>query len=199
MLVRNLRWLMLLSTALVCTVLTPDQLCAQATPVRSRAAELSAYVGYTNLTPDYGGGHNSGISVGADYMKYLPWLSPSLEVRFKTAPGGAAVGERTLGGGLRVEHQIKYFHPYGDLLVSTGTITFVNKAYLGANGTGSNGSIVYSYGGGVDYDFANQWAARVDFQSEHWNLDEVPAITLTPKVLTVGILYRFRFKKDRGE
>jgi hypothetical protein len=191
---------MLLSTAMVSlTILAPDQLRAQATPVRSRAAELSGFVGYTNLTPDYGGGHNSGITIGADYLKYLRWLSPSLEVRFKTAPGGVAVGERTFGGGLRLEHQISYFHPYVDFLVSSGTITFVNKAYLGSNGTGSNGSVVYSYGGGVDYDFANQWAARVDFQGEQWNLDEVPAITLTPKVLTVGVVYRFRFKKDRGE
>src|ERR1700704_1135018 len=98
--VRNLRWLMFLPTALVSlTVLAPDQLRAQATPVRSRAAELSGFVGYTNLTPDYGGGHVSGITVGANYMKYLPWLSPALEVRFKSAPGGAAVGERTFGGG----------------------------------------------------------------------------------------------------
>lgn len=198
--VRNLRWLMLLSTVLVClTVLAPDQLGAQATPVRSRAAELSAFVAYTNLTPDYGGGHNSGITLGANYLKYLPWVSPALELRFKTAPGGAAVGERTFGGGVRLEHQISYFHPYVDFLVSKGTITFANKAYLGSNGTGSNGSIVYSFGGGLDYDFAEQWAARVDYQGEHWDLNETPAITLAPKVITVGVLYRFRFKKDRGE
>ena len=172
---RNLRCLILLPTALVAlALLAPDQLSAQATAVRSRAAELSGFVAYSNTTPDYGGGHNSGITVCADYLKYLPWLSPAIEMRYKTTPGGAnaAVGESTFGGGIRVEHQISLFHPY---------------------------AVVYSYGGGLDYDFAKQWAARVDYQGEHWNLQVTPPIILTPRVLTIGVVYRVRFRRDRGE
>ncbi len=182
------------ATALVSlSILGPNSLNAQATATRSRDAEASAFVAYTRLSPDYGPAGN-GVTVGADYTRYLPIVSPSLEVRFKTGSGVSA-GERTFGGGLRLEHQWSYFHPYVDFMVSTGTITFPQKNFIGGNGIGSNGSIVYSYGGGVDYDFADQWAARVDYQGENWNLNETPAITLTPRALSIGILYRIRLHR----
>ena len=175
------------------SILVPDSLNAQATATRTREAEASAFVAYTRLSPDYGPSGN-GVTVGANYTRYFPIISPALEIRFKTG-SGASVGERTFGGGLRLEHQWSYFHPYVDFMVSKGTITFANKNYIGSNGTGSNGSIVYSYGGGVDYDFADQWAARVDYQGERWNLNETPALTLAPRALSIGILYRIRLHR----
>jgi hypothetical protein len=197
---RNIRLFILLPIALVLLALTP-RLWAQATAVRSRTAEVSSFVGFTSVAPDYGGGHNEGLVWGADYMWYLPWLSPAIEARYKITPGGtnAAVGQTTFGGGIRIEHQFSYFHPYADFMVSNGWISFAQDDYLGGNGVGHNTSVVYSYGGGLDYDFARQWAIRADYQGEHWNLEETPPITLTPRVITVGILYRFRFHKDRGE
>lgn len=175
------------------SILVPEHLNAQAIPTRSREADASAFVAYTRLTTDYGYPDN-GVTIGANYTRYFRFISPALEVRFKTA-SGRTVGERTFGGGLRLEHQWSYFHPYADLLVSKGTITFADKNAIGSFGTGSNGSIVYSYGGGVDYDFADQWSARVDYQSEHWNLGEPPNFTLTPRALSIGILYRIRLHR----
>jgi hypothetical protein len=185
-----------LSAALVfLSILTPENMMAQATATRSRVADASAFVAYTRLSPDYGPSGN-GVTIGGDYTRYFRFVSPALEVRFKTGTG-ASVGERTFGGGLRLEHQISYFHPYADFMISTGTITFAQKDYLGSNGTGSNGSVVYSYGGGVDYDFSDQWAVRVDFQGERWDLNETPDITLAPRALSIGVLYRIRLGRRR--
>jgi opacity protein-like surface antigen len=196
---QNLRRLILrlaLSAALVSvSVLTPKHLSGQALPTRSRVAGASAFGTYTRLTTDYGSSGN-GITVGGDYIRYLKFLSPAIEVRFKTG-SGMAVREETFGGGLRIEHQIKYFHPYADLLINDGLIHFTKNGYIGGNGKGSNSSVVYSFGGGVDYDFADQWAARVDYQSEHWNLQTVPNVILTPRAFSFGILYRFRLGRTR--
>lgn len=174
-------------------IVVPEQMIAQAAPARSREAGISAFVAYTRANLDYSGSGN-GVTVGADYTRFYKVLSPAVEVRFKTA-SGTAVSERTFGGGLRLEHQIGYFHPYADFMVSSGNVTFAQKYYVGSNGTGSNGSIVYSFGGGVDYDFANQWAARVDYQSESWNLNETPTLTLSPRALSIGIMYRIRLHR----
>jgi hypothetical protein len=191
---QNLQRLILkvaLTAALVSlTVLAPERLSAQAAPTRSRAAGASAFVTYTWLDPDYGSS-GSAVTVGGDYTKFFKFVSPSIEARFKTG-SGAAVTETTFGGGIRAETQIKYFHPYADFLVSDGLISFAEKNYIGSNGNGSNNSLVYSFGGGVDYDFADQWAARLDFQSESWNLHSVPNVMLTPRAYSIGILYRFR-------
>lgn len=195
---QNLRRLVLRSALLAplasLLVLVPNQLSAQATAARSRPAGVSGFFTYTRLAPDYGGSVNA-FTLGGDYTKFYRLVSPAVEVRFKKSSLGT-VSERTFGGGIRVEHAISYFHPYGDFLISSGTINFAGKNYIGANGTGSNGSVVYSYGGGVDYDFADQWSVRVDYQSEHWNLNETPAITLAPRALSFGVLYRFRFHRQ---
>lgn len=191
---QNLQRLILkfaLTAALVSlTALAPERLSAQAAPTRSRAAGASAFVTYTWLDPDYGSS-GSAVTVGGDYTRFFKLISPSVEARYKTG-SGAAVTESTFGGGVRVEHQIKYFHPYADFLVSYGLISFAEKNYIGSNGNGSNNSIVYSFGGGLDYDFADQWAVRVDYQSERWNLQSVPNVMLTPNAYSAGILYRFR-------
>lgn len=194
MLGQNLQRLILrfaLTAAVVClTLLAPERLSGQAAPTRSREAGASAFVTYSRLDPDYSTGGNA-VTVGGDYTRFFRFISPSIEGRFKTG-SGPAVTETTFGGGIRVETQIKYFHPYGDFLVSDGLISFAKKEYIGSNGKGSNNSLVYSFGGGVDYDFADRWAARIDFQSESWNLHSVPTVTLTPRIYSVGILYRFR-------
>jgi len=77
-------------------------------------------------------------------------------------------------------------------MVSKGSISFAQKSYIGSNGAGSNGSVVYSMGGGVDYDFADQWAVRVDYQHESWNVNQNPTVTLSPSAFSLGVLYRIR-------
>ncbi len=172
-------------------LLLPGRINAQATAARSREASLSAFGMFTHLTPDYGGPVKA-FTVGGDYTRFFQVLSPALEFRYKDSAMGT-VSEKTYGGGIRVERSFSYFRPYADFLISKGTINFAQKYYIGANGTGTNGSVVYSYGGGLDYDFADQWAVRVDFQQESWNVNKSPDVTLGPRALSFGILYHFRF------
>lgn len=185
--------LALLAQIVCLLALAPNQMCAQATAARSREAGLAAFGTYSRVVTDYDIPGN-GFTVGGDYTRFYKFLSPAVEARFKYGKG-RAVNERTFGGGIRVERQFKYFHPYADFLISSGTITFASKNEIGANGTGSNGSVVYSVGGGVDYDFAETWSARVDYQHENWNVNKSPVVTLTPNALSFGILYRFRLHR----
>lgn len=184
-----------LMSALMLVVLLPGRMSAQATPTRTREAGITAFAAYSRIAPDYGPAGN-GITVGAAYTYFLKYLSPSLEARYKHG-SATAVNESTFGGGLRVEHTISYFHPYADFLISKGSITFANKNYIGSNGTGSNGSIVYSVGGGVDYDFADNWALRVDYQHESWNVNQNPTVELTPHAFSVGVLYRIHLHRPQ--
>lgn len=178
--------------AMLLFLLPPARISAQATAARSREASLSAFGMFApHMTPDYGQAVKA-FTVGGDYTRFYQVISPAIEFRYKDSTMGA-VSERTIGGGIRVERSFSYFRPYADFLVSSGTINFAQKDYIGSNGTGSNSSIVYSYGGGLDYDFADQWAVRVDFQQESWSFNKSPVITLTPRALSVGILYHFRF------
>lgn len=185
--------LALLASVLCLLSLAPNQMNAQATAARSREAGVSAFAMFSRVWPDYDIPGN-GFTFGADYTRFFKWASPSLEARFKKADG-RAVNERTFGGGIRVERSFSYFRPYADFLVSSGTITFAGKNYIGAQGTGSNGSIVYSMGGGLDYDFSEQWAFSADYQHESWNVNKTPVVTLTPTALSFGLRYRFRLHR----
>ena len=172
-------------------------LWAQSLPARTRRAELSAFGMYSNVAPDYGIEPNVGFTAGGDFTKLFKFTSLSLEVRYKNTVG-VNVGEITAGGGPRLEYRWTRLHLYGDLLASGGRITFANRYARGSNGTGANGSVVYSYGAGADVDLTGQWAVRVDYQSEHWDLEEKPKILLFPNALSVGIVYRLRFPGDRS-
>lgn len=178
----------------VSTVLVPASLLAQATPVAVKNAEISAFAAFTRVTPDYGPTSNKGFTFGADYARPTRFfLKPSLEFRGTITPGDT-VGESTFGGGLRVEHSIWRLHPYADFLLSAGTITFTHPS-IDSQGRlyKSDNSLVYTYGGGVDYDVTRRWAAKFDYQGEHWNLGSA-AQTLTPQVLSVGVVYRIPFR-----
>lgn len=181
--------LALLASALCLLSLAPRQMNAQATAARTREAGVSAFGMYSRVWTDYDIPGN-GYTFGGDYTRFYSWASPSVEFRFKKG-NGRAVNERTIGGGIRVERSFRYFRPYADFLLSSGTITFAGKNYIGAQGTGSNGSIVYSLGGGLDYDISDRWSIRVDYQHEHWNVNKTPLVELTPVALSFGVRYRF--------
>jgi opacity protein-like surface antigen len=136
---------------------------------------------------------DNGFTVGAAYTRYLHWLlTPSLEVRCKIATGGT-VSEKTFGGGIRVEHRFKSFYPYADFFGSYGKITFANPiTSVPGPRYYYDDSTVYSAGAGLDYDITPNWAARVDYQFEHWHTGFKN--TFTPQIFSIGILYRIPFK-----
>jgi hypothetical protein len=161
---------------------------AQATPAASRQGEISVYGAYSRVWPDYGVEKDNGAIFGAEYTRFMnSLLNPSLELRGKVV-SGPNVNQRTWGGGIRGVHRFRNFYPYIDFLVSAGTIQF-DRPFIDARGKlyTSDNSIVYSAGGGVDYDITRHFAARVDYQFEHWNLGTNQS--LTPEALSIGAVY----------
>ncbi len=173
-------------------------LMGQSLPVRTRSAEFTTFGMYSSLTPNYGPELNYGFTAGGDFTKLYKFTSLSLELRAKDA-NGPTVGEKTLAVGPRFEYRWTRVHAYMNLFVGAGKITFADKYARGSNGTGQNGSVVYSYGGGMDYDITGQWATRIDYQGEHWDLEEKPKILLFPNVFSIGIVCRLRFARDRSQ
>jgi|KBSMisStaDraftv2_1062788.scaffolds.fasta_scaffold767614_1 hypothetical protein len=180
--------------------LVPDgtaSLNAQAVPTRERKAEVTAFATYTHVTPDYGPQNNNGVTFGVGYSRYMRFLTPAIEFRVKIA-NGETVDQTTYGGGIRLEHQLQNFHPYGLFLISSGNIDYHfrtppimsnGKPYL------SDSSIVYGYGGGLDYDITEHFAARGEFQAENWSLGGYTPITLAPTTWSLGMVYRLPFRR----
>ena len=163
---------------------------AQAVHTATKTADLSGFFGYTTAKPDYGPDRNSGGTIGLDYTRYFHFpVAPSVELRANFV-NGTVVNERSYLAGLRVGGQIGRLRPYADFLVGPGNIhfNFPNNGYTGDN------SIVYSYGGGLEVDIVNNFAAKVDFQGQHWHLGEGANNTFSPSLLTFGFAYHFPFQ-----
>ncbi|WP_263367848.1 porin family protein [Edaphobacter bradus] len=186
------RFLLFFAAFLILT--SPLTLHAQATAAASKKGDLSVYSGYSAVWPQYlnAPNINSGVSFGVEYTRHLRWyLLPSLVARGKVAPGNT-VGERTWGGGIKVEHEFRSFRPYASFILSSGNITFTHPVidYRGKRYTSDN-SIVYAPGGGVDVDITEKWSGRVDYQYEYWNIGTNQSFY--PSVLSFGVVYRIPF------
>ena len=155
---------------------------AQAVPTATQGLELSAFGGvagrYTNLL----GGKNLGITAGADlafpaYRRFRPVA----EVRGSyPVDGGTLDAQRELLGGLRVERIYGIYHPYVDLLAGRGQIDYQRGGFAYGDFTYLySTTAVFSGGLGVDVDVTRHWAARVDFQVQHWSTP-FPAVTVAP-------------------
>ena len=165
---------------------------AQALPTSQRKAELTAFGTYTHLTPDYGPQNNNGATFGVGYSHSFQLLTPAVEFRVKIA-NGETVNQKTYGGGIRLEHEWNRLHPYGMFMISAGYIDYHfrtppimsnGKPYL------SDSSVVYGYGGGLDYDLTPRFAARGEFQAENWSLGGYTPVSLSPTMWSFGVVYR---------
>jgi hypothetical protein len=155
---------------------------------------------YSRLTPDYGPTSNNGIAVGGSYTRLTHWwLDPAIEFRAKIA-NGITVDEKTFGGGIKGVKKIGRFSPYADFMISYGAINLhlTNPPIL-PDGSPyvSDTSIVYSYGGGVDYRIFGNFSARGDFQYEKWYIDKYAnpykPLHLSPTSINFGVVYTLPF------
>jgi len=183
---------------LLLLVFRSKSLEGQGLPTASKEAAISFFGAYSRVSTDRSSQKDNGFTVGLAYTRYLHWfLTPSLEVRCKVATGDT-VSEKTFGGGIRVEHRFKNFYPYANFFGSYGKITLTNPV---PSGPGPryyyDDSTVYSTGAGLDYDVTSNWAARVDYQFEHWHTGLKN--TFTPQIFSIGILYRIPFKPYKRE
>jgi opacity protein-like surface antigen len=164
---------------------------AQADWTARRGTEIAPFMLTSLLSPDWGQTRNLGFTAGIDYTRFLrSVVQPSLELRFSNAPG-INVGEHSFTGGLKIATTIHGIHPYATMLAGTGGITFMNPV----DTYGSDTSVVYSLGGGVELNVRPQWKLRADYSRQHWNLDPQ---TLTPTMYSVGVAYTIPFHGAGG-
>lgn len=156
---------------------------AQASYAATHIQNFSVFAEGTRLNPDYGSHNNYGFTVGGDYTRHYHFLNPSLEGRISHA-GGSDVGLTSYMGGLRGSRDYGRLHPYGDILLGYGVITFTHPhgQYLRDNST------VYGAGGGVDYDVIGNFSVKGEFQFQSWKLGSANH-RQTPTYISFGVVY----------
>src|ERR1051325_11944022 len=117
------RTLQTLAALLVMT--TATMLHAQARAAAEKTSDISGFVLFSRLCPDYGPTNNNGFTVGGSYLlrNRIRWFDPGIDVRFRSA-NGATVDQKNFSGGLKVEKVINNFRPYGDVLIGRGSINY---------------------------------------------------------------------------
>jgi len=144
-------------------------------------------------------GWNQGFSVGADFrLGRFVFGQPALGTRF-TWSTGTFGKQRTLLFGPQIHYIYKRFRPYGNFLIGPGNITYRTGQ--------TDNSIVYDFGGGVDYHKNRTLNFRlIDFQYQLWDLGNhyyppgflpgQPGVyidtKLKPYTLGFGVLIRVR-------
>jgi opacity protein-like surface antigen len=171
------------------------KLHSQASPTASKGSTLSVFGAYSRISTDREASSISGITFGTDLSIYAPGgFVASLETRFQIAPGSLAYdGQDTYGGGIRMDRPIKRFVPYIDFLVSSGHLSFTNPTTTYKR----DNSVVYSGGGGLEYNLSTRWAARADYLFEHWDIGTTSNLQngiFSPQIITFGIAYRIPFR-----
>jgi hypothetical protein len=145
---------------------------------------ISVFGGVSRLDTDYGVNDN-GYMIGGDLTlspRKFRFVTPSLEVRY-TGSTGDAITESSFSGGIKIEKGFHRFHPYANLLIGYGAITYV---FAGGQ---SDNSIIYDVGVGLDVDIYRRFAIKVDAQEQFWKLGQATS-ELTPQMVTVGVRYR---------
>jgi hypothetical protein len=213
----------LLSRALAFAVLLagatlPNPLRAQVVPaIKGGGSQINVYGLYALVKTDFNSaldyppknppppsfedanGYNQGFSVGADFrLGRFVFGQPALGARF-TYSTGTVGSQRTLLFGPEAHYIYKRFRPYGNFLIGPGNITYKTGQ--------TDNSIVYEFGGGVDYHKNRTLNFRmVDFQYQLWDLGNhyyppgfIPGqpgvyvdTKLKPYTLSFGILVRVR-------
>lgn len=171
-----------LASFAVLMLLSAPGASGQATYTADRTNGFSVFGGVSKLDTDYGLTDN-GYVFGGDFSHSIRYraILPSLEVRY-TGSTGTGITEKSFMGGLKVETKFRRLHPYADVLIGYGVITVVPIDY-------TDNSIAYGVGVGADFNVTKSFAVKVDVQEEFWKLGQSTS-ALTPKMATVGILYR---------
>jgi hypothetical protein len=170
------------AAVLLAGVILPDESHAQVVPaIKGGGSQINVYGLYTlvktdfNSTLDYppgspppsntndANGWNQGFAGGADFrLGRFVFGQPAVGARF-TYSTGTFGKQRTVVFGPELHYIYRRFRPYGDFLIGPGNITYKTGQ--------TDNSIVYEFGGGVDYHKNRKLNFRlVDFQYQLWDL-----------------------------
>jgi hypothetical protein len=187
----------LAAAILVAAAILPLASEAQVVPaIKGGGSQINVYGLYTlvktdfNSTLDYppnnpppsstndANGWNQGVAVGADFrLGRFIFGQPALGTRF-TYSTGTFGKQRTFLFGPEVHYIYRRFRPYGNFLIGPGNITYRTGQ--------TDNSIVYEFGGGVDYHKNRTLNFRIlDFQYQLWDLGS-SSLILSALVLLSG-------------
>jgi hypothetical protein len=213
----------LLSRALALAVLVagailPNASDAQVVPaIKGGGSQINVYGLYVPVKTDFNSaldyppanppppyffdanGWNQGGSVGADFrLGRFVFGQPAVGARY-TYSRGTTGSQRTAMFGPELHYIYRKFRPYGDFMIGPGNITYHSGQ--------TDNSIVYEFGGGVDYHKNRTLNFRIiDFQYQLWDLGNhyyppgllpgQPGVyidtKLKPYTLSFGVVIRVR-------
>jgi hypothetical protein len=163
---------------LIAGTLVPTASQAQVVPaIKGGGAQINVYGLFTAVKTDFNAtlsgqpantndanGYNLGGAAGADFrLGRFIFGQPSLGVRYTYSTGKFGT-QSTFMAGPELHYIYKHWRPYGDFLIGAGDITYKQGQ--------TDNSIVYEFGGGVDYHkrFHRLNFRVVDFQYQLWDL-----------------------------
>jgi outer membrane immunogenic protein len=140
----------------------------------------------------------AGLQIGADYQFASNWVT-GIEANYSFVDsnnGGVNFfTNRNLGS---VTGRLGYTWGPGLLYAKGGYAWADTRRSFGFTGSGDNG---YTIGGGLEYMFAPNWSAKLEYQ--YYNFGDVTFVSVPPVVLTrfsndehtikLGLNYRFNF------
>ena len=163
---------------------------AQGDSTELRTEDLSAFAALVNANPGHGPDRNTGGSFGIDFTRYFAFpIHPSAELR-ASFDSGPIVDEKSYLVGVRAQADLFHrYQPYADFLIGEGRIVYYVPP---APGYTHDNSITPTYGLGVDVRLVQHFAAKIDFQQQHWAFDSHN--TISPTMLTIGLTYHIPFR-----
>jgi opacity protein-like surface antigen len=191
-----------LMLALFATMSWVGEAAAQdAHPTATRALQLSAFGAVSGVFTGLQGGKNFSITAGGDLgLPPMHGMRPTVELR-GTYPTdhGLVDSQKSILVGPKVEFLLGHrLRPYGDFLVGRGQMNYGLGYIYGNNVYDLTTTFVYSPGAGVDFNFNDQLAVRLDGQFQRWGSTPTPSGNIYSTVGTVGIVYRFNFEGRGG-
>ena len=197
---RIFRKLALLSLVLLFPLsISINRAAAQSRKTATRVAEFDAFAAFTgvdnNFTPPLA---NFGVTLGGDYTQFITrfhgLITPSFQIRGTLTPGGS-VGLSSLQGGFKIASTYHHLHPYGDVLVGDGVLTYPRPAVPDPANKYRDTSFLYTYGGGLTYDLGlSHFSLMADFQHQYYDLGQHPPLRFYPKAYSLGVVYHIPFK-----
>jgi hypothetical protein len=170
----------------------------QASPTATQSLTLSVFGGVNGTFTGVGLGRDAGITAGFDagVRPFFGWY-PALEVRgtYPFDHGSIDYQRNVLGGVVFSRHLYERYEPYGDILVGRGQINFVTP-YPNPSDTTvyeQTASAVISPGAGINVRLGDHFAAKGDFQFQHYDSPVTPSGSVYSKAFTLGVVYRLSF------
>lgn len=181
-------------SALAALFCVPTACLAQARATAKRTFQLEAFGllsgNYTGLS----GGRNLSLTLGGDFgFYYTHGLLFNAEVRgtYPMAKGNVDA-QKSLLGGLKVDHRFSRATVFGDALFGRGGIEYVNGGYVVPPLVYfSSNTNVYGAGGGIELDVARSFGVKIEGQVQHWSTPVTSSGAIYPKQIGIGVVYRF--------